>query len=250
MKLEYYRNIIEVFSIERKSIKVKTRKVVIPLFLALILAAGYLLTVNFRLLIRSGFVRDEHTVVNDPGRFLWFSLFALILVIVLSAAELLKRRVKPGVWSAAAVLLCCGLLVFSYMVFGQVRERYDEIEGVSLPESRKLMLEELESLKDQNMSGVLYIGKDGCPACETAYPQLAQVVAQYDLDWMEYDTSADRESARDQTLTVPDELNVRKVPAVLLLRDGAVVMQGEGEALAKQLKAFLVEEKQTADTQK
>lgn len=230
--------------------RMKTRKAVIPVFLTLILAAGYLLTVNLRLMIRSGFVRDEHTVMNDPGRFLWFTLLALLFVIVLSAVELLRKNLKPGLRYAAAALLCCGLLVFSYVIFGEVKERYDQIEGVSIPESRKMMLESFDNLKSRKISGVLYIDSDNCPACKSVYPELAKVIAQFDLDWMEYDTSRDRESAREQMLSVLDGLNVENVPAVLLLQEGKIVMQGEGETAAKQLKAFLVEEKQTAGVQK
>lgn len=163
---------------------------------------------------------------------LWLSLFVVLMMFFI----LLQGYRHAWTWLLSKGFLFLLLLTFvGTSIIGLQRAPQDTMLG----NIHNISLTSLQNIQQNKASGLYYIGRKDCGACQTLFPLLVQLSNQYQVTIMYYDTQGDRETRQEAMLSVLHTLSVTEVPAMVLVEQGNIKQVWQGSEVAGQIQQYL-----------
>jgi hypothetical protein len=207
-----------------------------------------ILTIGF-LLVRSGIIRDEY-VLDTMGPFwsetgLWIAaLLSFVLLLITYLFFKAQNRQKPFVAVVYAMVsftiftFCMTSIVHTFSYQNEITK--DPPPKVTTPKIIKISLTELDSIKTNKKSGIVYVSREDCPEYMDVYPKLEELLeelkleefsAEEHVELLYYDTINDRETVPEQVAEVLDKFGIDSVPTVVVVKGGEVQKAFDGDSI-------------------
>jgi len=219
--------------------------------IGMLAVSGLLILTTGYLLVRMGIIGDEYAV-DTLGSFwigtgLWITaLLSFVLLFITYLFFKAQNRQKPFV---VAVYVVASLTIFAFCMtsivytFSHQNEiTKDPPPKVTTPKIIKIPLTELDSIKTDKKSGIVYVSRKNCPECMDVYPKLEEFSAEEHVELLYYDTINDRETVPEQVAEVLDKFGIDSVPTVVVVEGGEVQKAFDGDSIVQELKDYLAEQ--------
>jgi hypothetical protein len=222
--------------------------------------SGFLMLSTGYLLVRMGIIVDEYGV-DTLGSFwigigLWITaLLSSILLFITYLFFAVQNKQKPFV---VAVYVVASLAIFAFCMTSIVHTfsfqneiTKDPPPKVTTPKIIKISLTELDSIKTNKKSGIVYVSREDCPEYMDVYPKLEELLeelkleefsAEEHVELLYYDTINDRETVPEQVAEVLDKFGIDSVPTVVVVKGGEVQKAFDGDSIVQALKDYLAEQ--------
>ncbi len=217
--------------------------------IGMLAVSGFLMLSTGYLLVRMGIIVDEYGV-DTLGSFwigigLWITaLLSSILLFITYLFFAVQNKQKPFV---VAVYVVASLAIFAFCMTSIVHTfsfqneiTKDPPPKVTTPKIIKISLTELDSIKTNKKSGIVYVSREDCPEYMDVYPKLEELLeelkleefsAEEHVELLYYDTINDRETVPEQVAEVLDKFGIDSVPTVVVVKGGEVQKAFDGDSI-------------------
>lgn len=196
---------------------------------------------NIVLLIRSGYILDEHP--GTPVRITQFNLYCnwiallLGLFMLVSSLILLRKRRHKITTIILSIFFACGLIfnviaLIDHLVLSYKLET-TTIASAEVEYTNAITLQEMQSTISSDDTAIIYIGRPSCPDCMKSKKALENLFKQSEGNILYYDTTQDRYDNDKQMNEVLDSVGVTEIPVIIQVKQGVVQTLISGDNFLK-----------------
>lgn len=138
-----------------------------------------------------------------------------------------NKSLKIGLISAMTIIL---VVLIGYTVFVKISDYKQE---------KKLMNNFNEYLNSENLS-IIYYMHTGCPFCEMQGPVLEQIAKDYNLDYLQVDSTKLSKSDKNKIVEILENKN--EAPTIVIVQNGEVKAKRIGYLEGHKLVNFFIKE--------
>ena len=150
---------------------------------------------------------------------IWIAIALVLIMLVISLCVVFAiRGMKKNTYSFIYCNECgCSCIQYFLIYFHPPVLRY-----ILFISYHKISLSDLNQIREQKETGLIYIGRDGCRYCDSIYPNLEIFTATQKTEIKYYNTNTDRETNKAEMDKVLNKYGVTQIPVILSVENGIV----------------------------
>ena len=185
------------------------------IFLSLLGSGGYLL-------YQTGIKRDEYQWAKPPfaaATGIWIAIALVLIMLVISLCVVFAIRGMKKTHIVLYIVMSVAVVAYSTFSYISTHRFYDISSSSRITE---ISLSDLNQIREQKETGLIYIGRDGCRYCDSIYPNLEIFTATQKTEIKYYNTNTDRETNKAEMDKVLNKYGVTQIPVILSVENGIV----------------------------